>query len=98
MTAAVQLALNDICPSPDQLGTLNALSLTSVSAVRAFAPALFASLYAYGVRNQILGGQLVWVVLEVMAASVLVVVSYLPEKAWGRPERPKAGRAETVAA
>lgn len=43
---AVQLCLNDISPSPEALGTLNALALTGSSALRSFTPALFASIYA----------------------------------------------------
>jgi len=47
----MQLALDDIAPSPATLGTLNGLALTLVSGVRAVAPALFASLFAMGVRH-----------------------------------------------
>jgi len=82
--AAVQLALNDIAPSPQTLGTLNALALTLVSGLRAVAPALFASIFATGARTQILDGYLVWYVLVLLALALTVTVRWLPEKAEGK--------------
>ena len=83
----VQLALNDISPSSAVLGTLNALLLAMVAGIRAVAPALFASLFATGVKHQILGGYLVFVILFFMAVGTIVAVGYLPEKAQGRPRK-----------
>lgn len=80
----MQLALNDISPSHHTLGTLNALALTLVSGIRAFAPALFAGMFATGVRNHILGGFFVWVIMVVIALILVVVLRWLPEKAEGR--------------
>ena len=82
--AAVQLALNDISPSPSTLGTLNALALTLTSGVRAVAPAAFSSIFAIGVRHQIFDGHLVWVIMVSMAVAYVVGVRWLPEKAEGR--------------
>ena len=79
----VQLALNDVAPSPAVLGTLNAIALAVMSGTRAVAPALFASLFATGVREQILGGYLVWVILIVMAVGVTGLVMRVPERAQG---------------
>lgn len=81
---AVQLALNDIAPGPRTLGTLNALALTLVSGLRAVTPGVFPSLFAWGVRNQILGGYFAWLVMIVVAAGLCVGIRYLPEKAEGR--------------
>ncbi|KAK2073145.1 hypothetical protein P8C59_007446 [Phyllachora maydis] len=64
---AAQLALNEVAPSPAVLGTLNALALALVSGVRSFAPALFSSLFAVGVRSQWLGGYMIWVLMTAMA-------------------------------
>ncbi|KAJ3038791.1 hypothetical protein HDV00_000279 [Rhizophlyctis rosea] len=75
----VQLALNDVSPEPASLGTLNAMALTGVSALRSFSPALFTSLFAIGARTQVLWGYLVWVLLIVLAAGFAVVVRYLPD-------------------
>lgn len=84
LLAGVQLALNDIAPSPTTLGTLNALALTLVSGIRAVAPGLFASLYATGVRAQIFYGYLAWVVLVVIGLGYTVAVRWLPKKAEGK--------------
>lgn len=75
---AAQLAVNDVVPSPESLSTLNALALTGASALRAFSPASFTSLFAIGVGSQILGGYLVWVVLVVLAVGFTVSTRYLP--------------------
>lgn len=81
---AIQLALNDVSPSPRTLGTLNAVALTLVSGIRAFSPAAFTSLFAEGVRKQILGGYLAWVVMIVLAVGLILALRWLPEKAEGR--------------
>lgn len=74
----IQLALNDVSPSPETLGTLNALALTAAAGIRAFAPALFASLFAVGARTQVLWGYMVWLVLVVLALLLTVGSRYLP--------------------
>ena len=76
---AIQLALNDVSPSPRVLGTLNALALTGSSTLRAFSPALFTSLFALGARTQYLGGHAVWVIMILRAAGLSVAAKYLPE-------------------
>lgn len=83
---AVQLALNDIAPSHQTLGTLNAIALTLTCAIRTVGPALTTSLFAIGARTQILDGHLVWVVLVAVAVGGCVSVRYLPERAEGRPK------------
>ncbi|MCJ1407629.1 hypothetical protein MMC19_001700 [Ptychographa xylographoides] len=81
---AIQLALNDIAPSPSTLGTLNALALTLTCGIRALAPAAFASIFATGVRTQILDGYLVWLVLLILALALVPPLRWLPAKAEGR--------------
>ncbi|KAJ4348080.1 uncharacterized protein N0V89_009452 [Didymosphaeria variabile] len=86
----VQLALNDISPSHESFGTLNALVLALQSGIRAIFPAASTSLYAIGVKYQILLGQLFWVVLVLVAIGFNFVTRLLPEKAQGRPKpKPK---------
>jgi hypothetical protein len=82
----VQLALNDISPNHRALGTLNALALTLVCGIRAIAPALFASVFAIGVRGHILGGHLVWIILVVLGVALVGAMKWLPAKAGGRPK------------
>ncbi|CAG8011114.1 unnamed protein product [Penicillium olsonii] len=76
---AIQLALNDISPSPRVLGTLNALALTGISGLRAFDPALFTSLFAIGARTQLAGGYAIWILLVLLASGLSIAVKYLPE-------------------
>lgn len=84
--AAVQLAINDISPSPESFGTLNALSLTLQSGLRAVIPALSTALYAIGVKYRIAYGHLFWIVIFFVAIGFNVVARTLPEKAQGRPK------------
>jgi hypothetical protein len=72
-----------MAPSPATLGTLNAVALAVGSGIRAFAPALFASLFATSVRLHLLGGQLIWVVLGILAVIMVAVLRWLPKKAEG---------------
>ena len=81
---AVQLALNDISPSSDTLGTLNALALALASGIRAVTPAAFSSLYAIGVKYQILDGELIWLILTICAIAYIVGVRFLPARAEGK--------------
>jgi hypothetical protein len=84
LSAAVQLALNDICPSQHTLGTLTAVSLFITSGLRAIAPAMFTTLFAVGVGEQILGGYLVWLVMILIAVSFAFAVPWLPKEADGK--------------
>lgn len=63
----IQLALNAASPSPAVLGTLNGIALSLMSGTRAFAPATFSSLFAFGVGHQILGGYLAMVILVILS-------------------------------
>lgn len=76
---AIQLAVNDIAPSPKFLGTLNALALTGSSGLRAFCPALFTSLFALGTRTQLAGGYAIWILMFLLGATLLSSAKYLPE-------------------
>ncbi|KIW42009.1 uncharacterized protein PV06_05599 [Exophiala oligosperma] len=76
---AIQLVLNDVSPSPAVLGTLNAVSLTLVSGIRAFSPALFSSLFATSVGSGVLDGHLIWVLMIALALGFAVVSHWTPE-------------------
>ena len=83
-SAAVQLALNDIKPSPQTLGTLNAIALTLASGIRAVAPAAFGSLFATGIKTQILNGYLAFFVLMLLTLVLSVPLRWFPAKAEGK--------------
>ena len=80
-----QLCVNDITPSSEVLGTLNALALTVSTGVRAFSPILATSIFAWGVKWGFAHGHLAWFVLIAIAVLLNVAVRFLPEKAQGRP-------------
>lgn len=84
--AGVQLALNDVSPSPDTLATLNAMALTLTSATRTVGPIAFTSLFAAGARSQFLDGYLVWLVLIAVALVGTVSMRWYPQEAEGRLE------------
>ncbi|KAK3300795.1 major facilitator superfamily domain-containing protein [Chaetomium fimeti] len=76
---AIQLALNDVSPSPATLGTLNALALAIVSGVRAFSPAAFSGLFAVGARTQLLWGYAIWVLMVAIGLGFTVVSRFMPD-------------------
>jgi hypothetical protein len=51
------------------------------------APALATSIYAVGVKYQILGGQLFWLINVILALGLLVLLRLLPVKVAGRPRQ-----------
>ena len=94
---AIQLALNEVSPSPLYLGTLNSIALSIISGVRAFSPALFTTLFAVSVNNQwLLWGYSIWVLLVCLALGLVVVVKYLPDTEQLRRERERKRDSEVV--
>ncbi|KAI0427123.1 major facilitator superfamily transporter [Xylaria sp. FL1042] len=81
-----QLALNDVSPSHETLGMLNAIALTLTSGLRSFSPALFASLFAIGAGSQFFHGYLIWVVLVLLALGFTISTRFLPETSEKQPE------------
>ncbi|KAF2724858.1 MFS general substrate transporter [Polychaeton citri CBS 116435] len=81
--ACVQLCLNDVSPSPDVNATLNGIALAIQSGIRAVAPALFTSIFAFGVKWGKIDGHLVWIFLVMLAIPVPFIVRWLPKKAQG---------------
>lgn len=73
--------MQDISPSPTTLGTLNGVALTMTAAIRTVGPAFFTSLFAVGVKTQILSGYLVWVVLVTIATFGAAAARYFLENA-----------------
>jgi len=53
------------------------------------APALFSSLYAYGVTHQILGGQFGIVIIAIIAGGFWVACQFLPKQVEDKPEDKK---------
>ncbi|EAQ92873.1 hypothetical protein CHGG_01108 [Chaetomium globosum CBS 148.51] len=88
---AIQLALNDVSPSPATLGTLNALALSIVSGVRAFSPAAFSGLFAVGARTQLLWGYAIWVLMVAIGLGFTVVSRFMPDYDELKKQRAREG-------
>jgi hypothetical protein len=69
-------------PNKRSLGVTNGLAQTVVSVQRTVAPAAAASLFAFSVHNDILGGYLTYVVLTAAACASLCVAVQLPKTTW----------------
>lgn len=91
-TAAAQLTINDIAPTPNSLGTLNGVALSMGSGIRAVAPAGINSIFSLGVQKQIIWGYLAWAVLIAISLVVAVSTSCLPEKAEGDLKKQAANK------
>ncbi|KAM7199319.1 protein zinc induced facilitator-LIKE 1 [Rhypophila sp. PSN 637] len=85
---ALVLAINDVSPSPLVFGTLNSLSLSMISGVRSFSPALFTALFAISVNNQwLLEGYSIWVLLVILGSGFALMSVFLPDTEKLREER-----------
>jgi len=54
------------------------------SGIRAWTPALFTTLFALGVRNHILYGQFIWVIMVILSSALGISLYWLPKKAEGK--------------
>jgi hypothetical protein len=77
----VQLAINEVSPSSEVLGTLNAIALTASSGIRAVAPGVATAIYAVGIRSGFAKGHLAWIIMSVIGAIPLFAVHTLPDPA-----------------
>ncbi|KAH7337118.1 major facilitator superfamily domain-containing protein [Rhizoctonia solani] len=66
-------------PCRRSLGTVNGLAQMVASASRAIGPATATSLFAFSVKNNALGGNLVWLVLSLMALLGVVAACQIPK-------------------
>jgi hypothetical protein len=69
-------------PNRRSLGATNGLAQTVVSIQRTVAPAAAASLFAFSVQNDILGGYFTYVVLLAAVCGSMFVAVQLPKTTW----------------
>ena len=74
--------VSSAAPNKRSLGAMNGLAQTVVSTQRAVGPAAAASLFAFSLQNNILGGQFAYVVLLSLACVGLYVAFQLPRNTW----------------
>jgi hypothetical protein len=67
------------------LATINAIALTVSSGIRAVAPALFTTIYAFSIKSGWLDGHLAWIFVVAIAMGLSLACRFLPEAAEGRP-------------
>ncbi|KAI6099653.1 major facilitator superfamily domain-containing protein [Pisolithus sp. B1] len=66
-------------PNKHSLGTMNGLSQTTTSIARAMGPATFTSMFAFSKESNLLGGNLVYVVLLILSCLLVSLSRRLPE-------------------
>ncbi|EUC58980.1 MFS multidrug transporter [Rhizoctonia solani AG-3 Rhs1AP] len=72
--------VNSSAPSKDSLGTLNGISQTLISVIRAIGPATATSLFSLSVRKNILGGNFVYAILLGVSAVGVYASRWLKEE------------------
>ena len=76
--------ISSAAPNKRSLGATNGVAQTMVSIQRTVGPAAAASLFAFSLENNVLGGNFVYVVLLVVVCAGLGVAVQLPKNTWKR--------------
>lgn len=66
-------------PNRYSLGAMNGLSQTTNSIARAFGPAAFSSMFAFSKERNILGGNLIYLNLLILASGLVYLSRHLPD-------------------
>ncbi|KAI9453846.1 MFS general substrate transporter [Lactarius psammicola] len=80
--SSVFMFVSSAAPNKRSLGAMNGLAQMVVSTQRAVGPAAAASLFAFSLQNNILGGQFAYAVLLSLAGVGLYVAVQLPRDTW----------------
>lgn len=73
--------VNNMAPTSASLGKLSSLALTLYMAGRTLSPTVASALYAFGVSNGALGGQLGWVAFACCSIAYAVSLVWYPKQA-----------------
>ena len=74
--------ISSASPNKRSLGATNGIAQTVVSLQRTVAPAVAASLFAFSLDNNVLGGNFAYAVLLVLVCVGLGVALQLPRSTW----------------
>ncbi|KAI9443966.1 MFS general substrate transporter [Lactarius indigo] len=85
--SAVFMYLSTSAPNKRSLGATNGIAQTVVSIQRTVGPAAAASLFAFSLNNNILGGNFAYVVLIALVCVGLGVAVQLPKSTWKHNEQ-----------
>ncbi|CEL60265.1 hypothetical protein RSOLAG1IB_09489 [Rhizoctonia solani AG-1 IB] len=78
--SCMAIYVNSSAPSKDSLGTLNGISQTTISVIRAIGPATATSLFSLSVRKNILGGNFIYAILLVTCCIAIYASRWLKEE------------------
>jgi hypothetical protein len=76
--------ISSAAPNKQSLGATNGVAQTIVSIQRTVGPAAAASLFAFSLDNNVLGGNFAYVVLLVVVCAGLGIALQLPRDKWKR--------------
>jgi L-cystine uptake protein TcyP (sodium:dicarboxylate symporter family) len=79
--------ISSAAPNRRSLGATNGIAQMMASIQRTIGPAASASLFAFSLENNVLGGNFVYVVLLVIVLAGLGVAVQLPETTWKHDEQ-----------
>ena len=79
--------ISTAAPNKRSLGATNGIAQTMVAIQRTVGPASAASLFAFSLENNILGGNLAYVVMLAVVLFGLGVATQLPKKTWKHNEQ-----------
>ncbi|KZV74591.1 MFS general substrate transporter [Peniophora sp. CONT] len=69
-------------PSQRSLGSVNGLAQTMISIIRTIGPAMATSLFAVSIEENLVGGNLVYIIFVVLSVLSLFLVAKLPAQLW----------------
>jgi len=78
-SAVISVFVMRAVPNRYSLGTMNGLSQTTNSVARAFGPVTFSSMFAFSKEHNMLGGNLVYLILLVLACFLVFLSRFLPD-------------------
>ena len=81
---AVLMYLSSAAPNKRSLGTTNGLAQSVASVQRTIAPAVADWLFAFSIEKNVLGGNLIYVILLALVCVGLYVATRLPRNMWKR--------------
>ncbi len=79
--------ISSAAPNKRSLGATNGVAQTTVAIQRTVGPAAAASLFAFSLDNNVLGGNFAYVVLLAIVCVGLVVAVQLPNNTWKHNEQ-----------
>ncbi|KAH9169218.1 MFS general substrate transporter [Lactarius sanguifluus] len=94
--SAIFMYISSAAPNKRSLGATNGLAQTMVSIQRTVGPAAAASLFAFSLDNNILGGNFAYVVLLCLVWVGLAVAVQLPRGLWEHDRFMKRGRSDLM--